>query len=404
MRAKSVAAFILAGLTASSVYPCTLALISGKAARDGRALMWKNRDTDKVDNKTLFLRGPKYAFIALVDAGDAEGKEAWGGLNAEGFAVMNSQTDDQGSPGKDGADNGRFMRRALGECATVAEFEALLASVAGKLDLTANFGAIDAGGSACFFETSPKSFVKFDAGDPRVAPFGYIARTNYGFTSPDNLKGGGYIRFERISHILETGFGRGELDPAFILQQASRDLVHEKLHSYPLTRALPDDPAEPLYINTNDTINRNTSVSVILFQGAPSRDKAHLATMWVNLGQPVTCAAVPMWVAAGEVPSVATGPETAPLNDWSKKLAAYLYPDQRGRMKQYLSVDRLRAYGGEGVLPKLFRIENEAMARAADRLTEWGEKRPAPAAVAEFQEKLAAWVFESLKAAFPEIR
>lgn len=383
---------------------CTLAVISGKATQSGRALMWKNRDTDKVDNKTLYLTGPKYAFIALVDAGDSNGEEAWGGLNSEGFAVMNSQTDDQGSPGKDGADNGRFMRRALGECANVAEFEALLGKVRGKLDLTANFGAIDAEGNACFFETSPTSFVKFDTKDARVAPFGYIARTNYGFTSPDNFKGGGYIRFERISHILETGFGQGRIDPAFILQQSSRDLVHEKLHSYPLGRELPDDPAEPLYINTNDTINRNSSVSVILFEGAPSRVKAHLATMWVNLGQPVSCAAVPMWVTAGEVPSVTTGPETAPLNDWSKKLVSYLYPDSRGRMKQYLDVVRLRTCGGEGVLPKLFLIENEALDRAADQLSEWEETRPAPAAVAEFQEKLASWVFESLKAAFPEIR
>jgi hypothetical protein len=277
-------------------------------------------------------------------------------------------------------------------------------AVKGKLDLTATFGVIDAGGNACFFETSPTVFVEFDAKDARVAPFGYIARTNYGFTSPDNLKGGGYIRFERISHILQTGYGQGRIDPGFILQQASRDLVHEKLHSYPLTRALPDDPASPLYINTNDTINRNSSVSVILFQGAPARDKAHLATTWVSLGQPVTCTAVPMWVAAGEVPSVTTGPETAPLNDWSKKLVSYLYPDQRGRMKQYLDVNRLRTCGGEGVLPKIFRIENEALARAAAKLMEWEAAKPAPAVVADFQEKLATWVFESLKAAFPEIR
>jgi len=187
-------------------------------------------------------------------------------------------------------------------------------------------------------------------------------------------------------------------------ERSWRGLVRGKLHSVARSRGLPEDPSGPLFINTNDTINRNTSVSVILFEGAPARDKAHLATMWVNLGQPISCAAVPMWVAAGEVPSITTGPETAPLNDWSKKLAAYLYPDQRGRMKQYLAVDRLRASGGEGVLPRLFRIENEAIARAADRLAEWGEKRPAPAAVAEFQEKLAAWVFESLQAAFPEIR
>ena len=348
MRARNTipaALIVLVAVIASGAVEasgCTLAVVSGKAARDGRPLMWKNRDTDKIDNKVLYLRGPKHSFIALVDAGDAEGKEAWGGMNAEGFAVMNSQTEDQGAPGKDGADNGRFMRQALGECATVAEFEALLRSVMGKLDLTANFGAIDAGGSACVFETSPASFVIFDANDPRVAPFGYLVRTNYGFTSPDNLKGGGYIRFERVAHIFESGYGRGELDPAFILQKASRDLGHEKLHSYPLSRELPDDPAQPLFINTNDTLNRNSSVSVILFQGAPSRDRAYLGTIWVNLGQPVSCAAVPMWVAAGDVPSVATGPGTAPLNDWSKMLVSYLYPDRRGRMRQYLAVDRLR--------------------------------------------------------------
>lgn len=390
-------------LSVNALFPCTLAVISGRATRSGRALLWKNRDTDKIDNKTLYIQGSKYAFMALVNAEDEKGDEAWGGLNSEGFAIMNSQTDDQGMPGKDGADNGRFMKHALGECANVADFEALMERSKGTLDLTANFGVIDAEGNACFFETSPMSFVKFDAGDPRVAPFGYLVRTNYGFTSPDNLKGGGYIRFERISHIIQSGYGQGRIDPKFILQEASRDLVHEKLHSYPLTRNLPEDPASPLYINTNDTINRNSSVSVILFEAAPSRDKAYLATMWVSLGQPVSSVAVPMWTQAGKVPSVTTGPATAPLNDFSKRLVSYLYPDQRGRMKQYLNVNRLRTYGGEGVLEKIFRIEDQALEKARIRLAAWENLRPLPNEIADFQEKLAAWVFESLKTAFPDI-
>lgn len=403
LRRSAVFAGIFLFLFISSLYPCTLAVISGRATRSGRALLWKNRDTDKIDNKTLYIQGSKYAFMALVNAEDEKGDEAWGGLNSEGFAIMNSQTDDQGMPGKDGADNGRFMKRALGECANVADFEALMERSKGTLDLTANFGVIDAEGNACFFETSPMSFVKFDAGDPRVAPFGYLVRTNYGFTSPDNLKGGGYIRFERISHIIQSGYGQGRIDPKFILQEASRDLVHEKLHSYPLTRNLPEDPASPLYINTNDTINRNSSVSVILFEAAPSRDKAYLATMWVSLGQPVSSVAVPMWTQAGKVPSVTTGPATAPLNDFSKRLVSYLYPDQRGRMKQYLNVNRLRTYGGEGVLEKIFRIEDQALEKARIRLAAWENLRPLPNEIADFQEKLAAWVYESLKTAFPDI-
>ncbi|MCK7491933.1 MAG: hypothetical protein MZW92_09945 [Comamonadaceae bacterium] len=88
---------------------------------------------------------------------------------------------------------------------------------------------------------------------PRVAPFGTLVRTNFAFTSPDPLKGGGFIRFERISHLVEAARGADRLDARFILQEAARDLVHEKLHSYPLVRPLPEDPAEPLYVNTNDT-------------------------------------------------------------------------------------------------------------------------------------------------------
>ena len=36
---------------------------------------------------------------------------------------------------------------------------------------------------------------------------------------------------------------------------AARDLDNEKLYSFPLTAPLPADPAFPLYINTNDTID-----------------------------------------------------------------------------------------------------------------------------------------------------
>jgi hypothetical protein len=49
------------------------------------------------------------------------------------------------------------------------------------------------------------------------------------------------------------------------------------------------------------------------------------------------------------------------------------------------------------------RLSARHAGRAADRLAEWEEARPAPAVIADFQEKLAAWVFESLKAAFPEL-
>jgi hypothetical protein len=407
LRPFSAALLVAAALLflARPAPPCTLAVVSGTASADGRPLMWKNRDTSDPNNKVMFFKGPRYDFIGVVIAEDAGAAEVWGGQNTAGFAIMNSQADDMASAKKkaDGAGNGAFMKLALGECATVRDFENLLAREKGKWDVAADFGVIDAEGGACFFETGRDSYQKFDARDPRVAPFGTLVRTNFAFTSPDPLKGGGFIRFERISHIIEAARGARRLDVRFILQEASRDLVHEKLHSYPLARPLPEDPAEPLFINTNDTINRNSSVSALLFHGATSPDEAWRATMWVILGQPVAGAAVPLWPAAGRVPDVATGVKTAPLNDVARAIVSYLYPDRRGRMSQYLDVSRLRTYGGEGVLPKILRIENRALETTAAKLADWRTKRPAAAEMADFEESVARTVYESLLREFRDI-
>jgi hypothetical protein len=403
-QAAGLAAALLLAVQAAA--PCTLALISGRATANGRPLMWKNRDTSGPNNKLAYFKGPKYDFIAVAISEEASPAAAvWGGLNTAGFAIMNAQADDLADaarkPGGDG--NGEFMKLALGACATVEDFEALLVREKGKWDLATNLGVIDAQGAACFFETRRDSFVKFDARDVRVAPFGAIVRTNFAFTSPDPMRGGGFIRFERIGHIIEAARPQGRIDARFILREAARDLVHEKLHSNPLARPLPADPVAPLYINTNDTINRNSSVSALVFEGAPSPERADLATMWVLLGQPVTGVAVPAWPAAGRVPAATTGPATAPLNDAALAIAAYLYPDRRGRMPQYLNVTRLRTYGGEGVLAKLLRIEDRAFARTAEKWAAWTAAKPAAADVAEFQESVAAEAYQALTKEFADL-
>lgn len=392
-------------LLVQSALPCTLAVVSGRASANGRALMWKNRDTSNPNNKLVFLKGPKHDFVALVISEDAKAAEAWGGQNVEGFAIMNSQADDLGDAAKKltGDGNGAFMKLALGECATVRDFEDLLVREKGKWDLATNFGVIDAEGGACFFETRRDSYEKFDTRDPRVAPFGTLVRTNFAFTSPDPMLGGAFDRFERISHLVDAARPVHGLDARFILQVAARDLVYEKLQSYPLARPLPDDPASPLYVHTNDTINRNTSVSAILFEGAPSRGQAYLATMWALLGQPVAGVAVPVWPASGTVPAATTGLKTAPLNDVARAVVAYLYPDTRGRMSQYLNVTRLRTYGGEGVLAKILRIENRAMARTAEKRAAWETNKPSVAEMADFQESVAAEVLESLGKEFADL-
>ena len=149
----SKAALVAAGVAflIQSAAPCTLAVISGRASANGRPLMWKNRDTSDPNNKLVAFKGPKHDFVAVVISEDAAAAEVWGGQNAAGFAIMNSQADDLGDAAKklDGAGNGAFMKLALGECATVREFEDLLVREKAKWDLATNFGVIDAEGGAC---------------------------------------------------------------------------------------------------------------------------------------------------------------------------------------------------------------------------------------------------------------
>ena len=404
---KALIAFFflfLAGQMAGT--PCTVAVVSGKATPDGRPLLWKNRDTSARPNKVAFLRGDKFSFIGIVHPLDKGPANVWAGINSEGFAIMNSASADlaeqAGMVGM--GENGIFMKRALGLCADVTDFERLLTETNGKRKVGANFGVIDAKGNACFFETRNSSYVKFDANDPRVAPQGYIVRTNYAFTSPVKYGGGGYIRFERISQLFQTASAENRLNVPFILQEAARDLVNEKLHSYPLSDPKAFDPASPLYVNTTDTINRNSTVSVTLFHGAPSPDKAYLSIMWVLLGQSICTAAFPLWAHAESVPEVAGGEGTAPLNDLAIAMADYLYPDERGHMKQYLNVTRLRTYGENGVLDRIIPIEDTVLKETGKKLLEWEKQKPKKEEMAAFQTKIADGVYRSLLEAFPDIR
>lgn len=388
---------------ASTYYPCTVAVVSGKVTADGRPLLWKNRDTSNPDNKLVFIKGKAYSFLAVVNSADNAGRHVWQGINNNGFAIMNSLSRDLGSGAQSYAENGSFMRRALEECADVAEFEKLLQATDGERRVAANYGVIDAKGSACFFETGPDSFTKFDANDPRVAPQGYIVRTNYAFTAPEGTEGGGYIRFERISHLFQRAAAENRLSLQFILQEASRDLVNEKIHSNPLALLPTQDPSVPLYIRTNDTINRISTVSASVFHGAPSQEKAYTATMWTILGQPICSVAVPLWVQAGTVPPVLGGEGTSPMNDLSKELLSYLYPDKRANMKQYLNVTRLLTFGGNGFLPRLFAIENEIVKSADLQLEEWNQSKPDQATVAAYAKAVADKAYAAIKESFAEI-
>ena len=69
---------------------CTSAVISGRATKSGRPLLWKHRDTGTEWNHIEHFKGPRFAFTGLVNSEDAERKEVWAGANERGFAIMNT--------------------------------------------------------------------------------------------------------------------------------------------------------------------------------------------------------------------------------------------------------------------------------------------------------------------------
>ena len=69
---------------------CTSAIVSGKLTANGRPLMWKNRDTNDLNNRVERIKGHDglMEFVALFDARDLNDTAAWMGFNEAGFAIM----------------------------------------------------------------------------------------------------------------------------------------------------------------------------------------------------------------------------------------------------------------------------------------------------------------------------
>ena len=117
--------FILLVIAANDISACTVAVISGKYTRDGRPLLWKNRDIWAVNNKIMYFDGDDYSYMGLVNSVDTTGKSLWIGMNDQGFAIMNSNSYNLnlGDTAEHSGLEGRVIKYALATCATVQDFQ-----------------------------------------------------------------------------------------------------------------------------------------------------------------------------------------------------------------------------------------------------------------------------------------
>ncbi|OGD30358.1 MAG: hypothetical protein A2Y56_09105 [Candidatus Aminicenantes bacterium RBG_13_63_10] len=370
-----------------SAWPCTIAVVSGRATADGRPLLWKNRDVDEQDNLLKFYRGQLFDYLGLAHVSQTD--SVWGGLNSSGFAVVNSVSYDL--EGSSSGDNGRFMKQALESCATVDDFEALLQATnsAGRRT-QANFGVIDASGGAAVFETGNTSYTRFEAKDE---PSGYIIRTNFALTGVRPEEGSGFVRFDR-ARLLMAAVEEGSLDAPTILEQAARDLVNDMVDPYPLPYEGSQEGHPVGYIRTQYSINRYRTASCLLIHGVRTGENPILSTLWCILGEPVCGVALPLWVHAGSVPAEQTGSQTAPMRDLVLRREGECYTDASN--SQYLDTLRLVSGDGRGMMVLARAVEDTVFLAAEHALESWRSSSPTAGEAAEFQALLSSWTYQTL--------
>ncbi|MFO7865751.1 MAG: carcinine hydrolase/isopenicillin-N N-acyltransferase family protein [Candidatus Aminicenantes bacterium] len=347
-------------------WPCTVAVISGKATPDGRPLLWKNRDTGTPYNHVIYIQGEKYDFIGIANSSDAYGNSIWSGVNSAGLCIMNSMSynintgADKNKTPHSSLGNGRLMRLALEQCATVEEFEAFLKETEGKRNVDSNFGVIDAQGGASFFETGNHSHVRLDAGDPEMAPEGYIVRTNFSYTGAPRT-GAGYIRFNRISKLFLEASATGGITHNWILISASRDMVNSLTGIDPLRGKLPAHSRDHRYFHMADSIARNTAISTTVFHGVKKDEDPAAVTMWTRVGHPLCSVALPLWVCGGEKLGITYGEPHAPIERFADYWHKRIFPLSGGSRDRYLNLAPVINKNGTGILTRLISIEQDIL-------------------------------------------
>lgn len=384
--------FLLNICTGGFSFACTTAVISGKATANGRPLLWKLRDADETENCMRFFNDGKYTYIGLINSNDIEGKNVWAGANSEGFAIMNNASfnvniDDTVSL-KD--QEGVFMKLALQECATLADFEKLLDNHPKPHGLAANFGVIDGKGGAAYYEVDNYTYTKYDANDLETAPHGYLVRTNFSFIGKKDV-GYGYIRYQTAEEIFQRADVQNKLNYRTIIQEFSRCFYHPVIN-VDYREKYSKIPRGKNFVHSDDLITRKGSVSSFIVQGVRDDEQTDLSTVWALVGFPETSVAVPVWIRGGDaLPKTLVYDETiktSRLNKYALEWKEKCYPIGRADGYHYLNISELVNKEGTGYVQRIEKLENIIFNKTDKVLAVWRKKNPSEEQIMEFYKEI----------------
>jgi len=371
--------FLIVSGFINSTEACTTAVISGKYTKDGRPMLWKNRDTRALNNVLRYFDDGKYTYIGLVNSKDLQGKSVWIGVNETGFAIMNSASYnlnlDNNAPLT--GYEGRIIKQALATCKTLADFEALLNNLPRPTGLEANFGVIDAQGGAAYYEINNFKYTKFDANDPKVAPFGYIIRTNYSHTGPYGFESSGYIRYNSTNDLFYQAVSTYEgISAQYIQQNVAKNMWHALIKENPLEKYYNLPPNTPKYIHFRDYVPRALTSSSVVVQGVKKGENPLLATMWSNVGFPMASVVVPAWVSPQNLPYVVRYNKQikdSPVCHAALELKKYKIMNIRwGKVDHdYININALVNNKETGIVQITKRYENTIYKKTNEMIAKW---------------------------------
>jgi hypothetical protein len=398
---------LLIAFEISSSIACTTAVISGKYTKNGRPLLWKHRDTWAINNKIMQFSDGKYECTGLVNSGDSLGKSVWIGFNSTGFAIMNSASYNLNNDTVEQSGlEGKIIKQALQNCATIDEFENMLKNMQQPTRLEANFGVIDANGGAAYFELANYSYTKVDANNPAVAPFGYLIRTNYSFSGKMG-KGGGYIRYVTANNLFDEAVKENELSAQTILQKAGRSLTHsltgDNLWDYKLLKEGSSD-----YVWFVDFIPRSGSSSSVVVEGINPEQNPMETMMWNIIGFPLTSVIIPVWqIPETHLPQVVEYNEhikDSPICHLALKLKENVYSYKVDiNYKYYINLNSLLNSDHTGYLQVLPQLESEILAKTYFMKAQWELNGFKPKEINDFYKWINTTVLNFYETNFPQL-
>lgn len=386
-RILTLAVLLLACITAS--FACTSVIITGKATKDGRPLMWKNTDGGSYYSAQRFTYqdGGRYAWVGLAQ--DRNPSSAWFGANEAGFCIMNTKSHNLiTDPAlKEKISNGYYMKEALDICRTLKDFTNMLDTIhTPKRYITAShYGVIDAEGGAAYvevrFDGEKVEYWVYDVNDPELAPDGYMVYTNYSRNGEEGM-GGGYIRYMNACEVFAEGLAGKEYTPQWIFDHGSR-CYRNALVDVDL-RKMVDNGQKVGWFPDSDFIPRNTTLVASVVQGVKPGEDPQFTTLWTIPGCPSTGVAVPAWVAGGMegLNELIRGNDNnhndrdiegnnSIMGDFSLKLKTQVFSLVPGNGQKYLNFEKLYNVEGTGYMQQLAPLEKKIGEMTEKQLAKW---------------------------------